>query len=55
MNREFEIRHIFREANKAADQLAHWAQELPSSVHILHALPANIVHVLAFDKIEIWD
>lgn len=53
MNRGFEIKHIFRKANKVVDRLAHLAQGFPFGIHIRNALPANIVHVLASDKIGI--
>lgn len=53
MNRGFEIKHIFREANKIVDRLAHMAQGFPFGIHILNALSANIVHALASDKIGI--
>ena len=44
-----EIKHIYRQANFVADDLANCAHSLPLGLHIFSSPPASINHIIIHD------
>ncbi|CAN1308034.1 Putative ribonuclease H protein At1g65750 [Linum perenne] len=50
---EVRIRHIFREANKAADFLANHRYNFPFGIHLFPLSDCNLGHILRYDCLNI--
>ncbi|CAN1181551.1 Putative ribonuclease H protein At1g65750 [Linum perenne] len=46
---QVEIRHVYREANKAADFLASQGHMFPFGIHIFPLSDCNLGHILRYD------
>ncbi|CAN1141458.1 hypothetical protein LINPERPRIM_LOCUS25507, partial [Linum perenne] len=50
---EVRVRHIFREANKAADFLASYGYNFLFGIHIFPLSDCNLGHILRYDCLSI--